>query len=264
MKKVFGLFVSLVLISLLLLAPASAKATADVYYDLGSDVKLYIIAEVCKVPNCVTAGIPTDWYNYSTTSENVDGNSGAGQTLVVRPGDKLTFLGATRVVGQALLDPIYGISFVNDSYLTIDHLFSDELDDVDGDGNVFQYADNNNIGLSDDLTGEMDAQVGAITATVNSNAPDGAVITGTFFVDSAQRAPSYKFGTQRALAGTQRGDNFVRSEVRLLVSNPAPVAASVVLPVTGADGQSKLPYLLLSISIILAFGMTYFLKRAKR
>lgn len=84
MKKRLN-FIFFILMTVLLLAvPFTANATAaDVYYDLGDGFKLYIGALVCKIADCLHTGEASDWYNYSITSENVAGDSGLGQTLVV-------------------------------------------------------------------------------------------------------------------------------------------------------------------------------------
>jgi len=97
MKKLLRSFVVVMLISLLFAIPVSTKA-ADIYYDLGSEAKLYIVAQVCKIADCITSEETTVWKDYSTTSENIIGDAGAGDTLVVAPGDVLTFRGGTRVV----------------------------------------------------------------------------------------------------------------------------------------------------------------------
>jgi len=276
MKKMLGSFVFVVLVFLLLAVPDTAKATADVYYDLGGGSKLYIVATVCKITDCINVGTTTDWKDYSTTSENITGDAGLGDTLVVAPGDVLTFLGASKVVGAgATLDPVYGIAFTNESYLTVDHAFGSIVDgidyaDVDNDDIDFSLISYDNIVLSGALveTAEPNGQYGAITATVNADVPDGTIITGTFYVVS-DGLRMVGFGPQRALAA----DDHVRSTVRLLVSNPAPApaavatstpAAAATLPATGTDSESRLPYLLLCVSIMIAIGGFYVFKRAKR
>jgi hypothetical protein len=271
MKKLSKLFVIAMSISLMFAIPATTRAADDVYYDLGGGSKLYIIAQVCKIADCITSGETTVWKDYSTTSENVLGDAGSGDTLVVAPGDVLTFRGGTRIVGVGTtLDPVYGIVFTNESYLTIDHAFGSivngvDFADVDDDDINFSLASYDNITLTSALVGAEDptGQFGAITATVNAGVPDGTVITGTFYV--FDDGPRIGFGPQRALAA----DDYVRSTVRILVSNPAPAVAATpvvtpTLPTTGTDAPSQLPYLLLCVSIIIAIGEFYVLKRAKR
>jgi hypothetical protein len=272
MKKLLKLSLIALLSSLFFAQPAVTLAADDVYYDLGGESKLYIVAMVCKIADCINVGTATDWKDYSTTSENIAGDAGAGDTLVVAPGDNLTFLGASKVVGVGTtLDPVYGILFTNESYLTIDHAFGSVINgvdyaDVDADEIDYSLVTYDNITLSSGLveTEEPNGQYGAISATVNSNTPDGTVITGTFYVvDDGLR--DIGFGPQKALAA----DEHVRSTVRILVSNPAPAVAATptattTLPTTGANSKSQLPYQLLYISIILAIGETYILKRAKR
>jgi len=167
-------------------------AADDVYYDLGDDSRLYISALVCKVANCILEGESSDWYNYSTTSENISGDGGLGQTLVVSPGDTLSFYGATGVVGGASINPIYGIEFTNSSYMTIHDLFGNVVEgvdysDIDDDGTNFEYYDINNILLSAALNDRAVAQIGAITATVDADTPDGTLITGIFYVVNPSR-----------------------------------------------------------------------------
>lgn len=180
------------------------------------------------------------------------------------PGDSLTFLGATEVTGVVDINPIFGVDFTNESYLTFDDIFTNGLDDVDNDTNSYQYHDHNDIDLSDGLDSTMEEQFGAITAMVNSDVPDGTVITGTFYVVN----PSFGIQTlmtQKAMAAAD--DLYLRSTIKMIVSDPAQVAAEspTSLPVTGADSQSKLPYSLLPIWIIITSGMTYyFLKYAKK
>jgi len=264
------------MIFFLLIIPSAANAADDVYYDLGGGSKLYIVATVCKVADCINEGEPTDWKDYSTTSENIEGDAGAGDTLIVAPGDVLTFLGASKVVGVgATLDPVYGIEFTNESYLTVDNAFGSIVNgvdyaDVDNDGTNFSLAGYDDITLTGALieTEEPNGQFGAITATVNAGAPDGTIITGTFYVvDDGMRMLG--FGPQKALAAA--GDTFLRSTVRIQVSNPAPVqaaavtpATTVTLPATGAESNSKLPYFLLCASIIVAFSEVYILKRVRQ
>lgn len=266
-KSLFSLFV--VVVSMFLILPSSARANPDVYYDLGDGSKLYIVATVCKVADCINTGAPTDWKDYSTTSENVVGDAGSAQTLVVSPGDTLYFLGATRIVGDAVLDPIYGFEFTNGSYLTVDQAFGsviDEVDysDIDNDNNSFWLASESSIDLTGGLSGAMESQIDAITARVNSNAPDGTLITGIFYVVDPDRL-WLTFGPNRAMAAD--GDTFIRSEVRMLVSNPAPAQATPVaaaLPATGGSSRSQAPYLLLLASIVLSLGIFYVMKSAKK
>lgn len=275
MKNRLGLISFVTLFTLLFAVPAATKAADDVYYDLGDGSKLYIVAEVCKITDCINTGAVSDWYDYSTTSENIEGDAGSGQTLVVKPGDTLTFVGATRVVGEDVLSTVYGIEFTNESYLTVDNAFGSTVNgidyaDVDNDDINFSLISEDNIVLSDALveTEEPNGQFGAITATVNADTPDGTVITGTFYVVN-EGLIAVGFGPQKAFAAD--GDTFIRSTVRISVSNPAPVqaaaatpAATVTLPATGAESNSQLPYLLLCTSIIIALGEVYVLKRAKK
>lgn len=285
MKKRSGLVCFLVAMSLLFVPPTTTLASDDdVYFDLSGDPlsKLYIEADVCKIDDCINVGAVSDWYNYSITSENVEGDMGAGQTLVVSPGDTLTLLGTTSVVGGATISPTYGIEFTNGSYLTVDNIFSDEFDDVDNDSINFIYLAANNIILSDDLVGDTDPQIGAITATVNSDTPDGTVITGTFYVVIPDLALTM-LAPQRALAADD--DLYLRSTIRVLVSDPAPVqtvtanptatvatttttatdnVTTATLPATGASTKSQSAYYVLLLSIVIAGGVYYFIKRAKR
>jgi hypothetical protein len=272
MKKYLGLVSFFLVFSLLIMAPTRASATAaDVYYDLGGGSKLYIGALVCKIADCINAGESTDWKDYSTTSENVAGDAGSGDTLVVAPGDVLTFLGATSIEGDAVLDPIYGIEFTNGSYLTIDNLFGDIINDVDyadvdADDNSFFLASEDDIDLTGGLDNSTAGQIGAITATVNADTPDGTLITGIFYVVDPDRA-WITLGPSKVMAAD--GDLYLRAEVRMLVSNPAPVEAvaatpTATLPATGAGAHSQLPYLLLFVSLIIAFGEFYVLKRVKK
>jgi len=157
--------------------------------------------------------------------------------------------------------------------LTIDHAFGSVVNgvdfaDVDDDDISFSLASYNNITLSSALVGEEDptGQFGAITATVNAGTPDGTVITGTFYVAGGiERLQT--LGPVRALAADD--DIYLRSTVRMQVSNPAPAVAvtptvTPTLPATGADSKSQLPYLLLFVSIIIACGEFYVLKRGKK
>lgn len=270
MKKILISLFSFAFCSLFFAVPVRSFATEDVYFDLGDGSKLYIAALVCKVPNCISEGESTDWYNYSNTSENVAGDSGQGQTLVVSPGDSLSFLGATEVQGEASITPVYGIEFTNSSYITIDNLFGNVVEgvdfaDIDNDNNVFEYYDVNNIILSSVLDDAADSQIGAITATVNSDAPDGTLITGIFYVIDSDYE-RLAFGPQKAMAA--EGDIYARSEVRMLVSDPAETPAettapATTLPATGAKSGAQTNYLYLLISAVLISGTFYFLKRVK-
>jgi hypothetical protein len=282
MKKLLGSFVIAMSIFLVFAAPTTTKAADDVYYDLGSGSKLYIVAEVCKIANCVGVGATTDWYDYSTTSENVTGDAGSGQILVVQPGDTLSFLGATRVLGEASINPIYGIEFTNETYLTFNNIFDSivegiDYSDVDDDSNAFLYSSAEDIRLSGVLDSTSTAQIGAITATVSPDAPDGTLITGIFYVINPDLRVARLWG-QRVLAAS--GDVYLRSEVQMRVSNPAPEQTATAtatateqtatptptaaLPATGADSGSQLPYLLLAASAIIGSGTVCVLKRAKR
>lgn len=270
MTKLFKLFVLMITMVTVFAIPASTRAADDVYHDLGGGAKLYIFAQVCKIADCITSDDDSVWKDYSTTSENIAGDAGSGDTLVVAPGDILTFRGGTRIVGVGTtLEPTYGISFTNESYLTIDNVFNTVVNgvdyaDVDDDDIYFSLASYDNITLSSALIGGDDplGQFGAITATVNANVPDGTVITGTFYVfDDGSRLLG--FGPQRALAA----DDYVRSTVRILVSNPAPaqtVAPTATLPATGNDTNSSLPYLFLLASVAISVGTIYTMRRAKK
>jgi len=270
MKKFLASSFFVVLVSLLVITPIKALAADDVYYDLGDDSRLYIGALVCKVANCLLEGEASDWYNYSTTSENVAGNGGLGQTLVVSPGDTLYFYGVTEVTGQASINPVYGIEFTNSSYMTIHDLFGNVVEgvdysDIDDDGTNFEYYDINNILLSAALSDAADEQIGAISATVDADTPDGTLITGIFYlVDPDQERIG--FGPQRAMAADD--DLYLRSEVRMLVSVPSETPAETVappaaLPATGAESQTKINYLFLLGSVIIIAGTGYFLKRVR-
>ena len=272
MKKwLNAIYLSLVL-SLVFIMPMPANAADDVYYDLGEGFRLYIAAEVCKVPGCITSSDDTVWKDYSTTSVNVAGDGGSGETLVVAPGDVLTFRGGTSLVGVNIsADPIYGVSFTNESYLTIDNAFGSIVDgvnyaDVDADGILFQLASYENISLSGSLVGEAEpvGQFGAITAVVKDDVPDGTVITGTFYLVDE--------GIDRLVAQqheAQAADNFLRSTVRILVSNPEETTEDVeetpALPVTGNDTDANWPYYLIALlPVALVLGAGYAAKRAQR
>ena len=270
MTKLLKLFVLMITMATVFAIPTSIMAADDVYYDIGDGSKLYITAQVCKIADCITSEDDSVWKDYSTTSENIAGDAGSGDTLVVAPGDTLTFRGGTRLIGVGTtLNPIYGISFTNESYLTIDNVFSTVVNgvdyaDVDDDDIYFSLASYDNITLSSALVGGDDplGQFGAITATVNANVPDGTVITGTFYV-SDEGIGGLVFGPQRALAA----DDYVRSTVRILVSNPAPaqtVAPATTLPTTGNDAKSPLPYLFLLASIAISASTIYIMRRAKK
>lgn len=275
MKKLLSLVCCLIMLSLFVATPMVAKATDDVYYDLGSSNKLYLHFEVCKVNDCLNVGSSSDWQNYSETSANVSGNAGEVHTIVVAPGDNISFRGYTMVLGTAVINPVYGLYFTNGSYLPLDHVFTSQLNDEDNNGNLFQYNSDNNITLSAGLTGDPSnpaIETGAITGSISSNAPDGTIITGTLYVVSPHRALAY-LGAQKVFAAGD-DDLYLRSTIRLLVSSPAPTPIAtatpiatppaVVLPKTGADSNTRLAYLLLSVSIIIAFGEVYFLKRGKK
>jgi len=273
MKKFLVSLFSIALVFSFLIIPTNSLAADDVYYDLGSSSKLYIGALVCKIANCIAVGESSDWYNYSTTSENVAGEAGSGQTLVVSPGDTLTFMGSAGVEGEAVISPLFGIEFTNGSYLSFDNVFSNVVGDVDysnvdDDENFYGYYEADGVqyvALSDDLDGLMVSQIGAITATVNSDAPDGTLITGIFYLID----PDYErigFGPKKALAA--EGDIYARSEIRMLVSDPAEtpaetVAPATTLPATGAKSGAQTNYLYLIISALLVSGTFYLLKRVK-
>jgi hypothetical protein len=274
MKKFLVSLFSTVMISLFLITPIDSLAADDVYYDLGDDSKLYIGALVCKIANCITEGESSDWYNYSTTSENVAGDAGLAQTLVVSPGNTLTFMGATGVEGVAVISPLFGIEFTNGSYLSFDNVFSNMVGDVDysnvdDDENFYGYYEAGGVqyvALSSDLDNTSESQIGAITATVDSNAPDGTLITGIFYIVDPSQEQIIGFGPQKAMAAD--GDIYARSEVRMLVSNPAETSTEVAaptatLPATGAKSQAKMHYIFLLISALLVSGTFYFFKRVK-
>lgn len=270
MKKLLGLVSFVALLVLSFASPLTANANPDVYYDLGGGSSLYIIATVCKISNCISVGSPTDWYDYSTTSENIEGDAGSGRTLVVAPGDVLTFLGATRIEGDAVLDPVYGFEFTNGAYITVDNAFGSVVNDVDyadvdNDSNSFWLTSESDIDLTGGLDNTTEGQIGAITATVHPDTPDGTLITGIFYVVDPDRQ-WIALGPQKAKAAD--GDIYLRSEVRMLVSNPAPTVAApattTVLPVTGAQPNLDLPYLLLLTSIAISFGIFHLFKSAKR
>ncbi len=238
MRKISYLWSAMLFVAAFLYLPNAAMA-ADPGYDLLSGGTLNIKAQVCKITNCLTTGAASDWMNYSTISANPASSGGDAETLTVSPGDTLTFLGATSATGENDLDPVYGISFTNGSYLGNIDAFGTGLSDVDGDGDNYIYASDTNITLQNGLTSQMITQLGAITATVNANTPDQTVITGIFYVvDPGLRLVNF-FGSKAYAAGE---DTYVMSTVRIVVDNPAVQTATStpeILPQTGAPTDNS-------------------------
>lgn len=276
-----GLCVACTLLAFVLI-PIISRAADDVYYDVAGVGHLYIKAEACKVANCIDTGTASDWYNYSTTSENIVGEGGDGKTLIVSPGDTVTLRGTTSVTGQgAVGDPIYGISFTNGTYLTIESVFEGGYEDIDGDTNDFIYASEENITLSGGLDATMNPQIGAITGKIKDNTPDGTIIEGKFFVVDpsmvGQMGMAFNFFDT---AKAQATDQYLRSTTRMQVSvpstsptpTPTPTASTTAsdttvtsseLPDTGSNSGTKLPIIPIAVAIIGLGGLLVAVKIAK-
>jgi hypothetical protein len=214
--------------------------------------KLLIGAQVCKIQNCLISGGADDWYNYSMTSSTEEGNSGQGKTLVAKPGDSLTFRGMTLLEGEdeVSLNPVYKISFTNGQYLENFDIFGTGLDDVDVDGNYFEY----NPGSGDilleqnGLSDAMETQVGSVTAKIKTDTPDQTLIEGKFYVDNPNL-----FITFNPISKAYAADEYTRSTVRILVSNPS--GNTGALPKTGAGYQDDKWDTITPVAILAALSM---------
>ncbi|MDD5693391.1 MAG: hypothetical protein PHU86_02885 [Patescibacteria group bacterium] len=216
---------------------SAAPMPGTAVYDLSESGDALIFgAFVCKLDSCDPEN-QSDWFNYSATGTGVSGDNGQGAVVVVAPGDTVTFLGMTSLVTSDLtLNPRYDVSFTGGEYLDGLDFFSNGTDDIDNDGIGYTYDGDSQISLSQSLGTGDGVQVGSITAKINENAPDGAVIVGKLALDDSQFAPVQNPFVNQAYAA-----EVAQSSVRLLVRNAqTTTAVAQTLPKTGVQGANML------------------------
>ena len=241
MKRFFAKFSSVIGVMALAFYPIAVNATipgdtSSIYYAGGDPAhNIYTInGQVCKIVNCLTVGTSSDWYNYTSTSATQVGDTGAAQTLVVSPGDTLTFKGTVSFYDEEIYqrNPIFKVAGTNMGYMENFDYFGTGKEDVDGDGKDYVYnpADQSFI-LAGGLDGNDPAQVGAVTAKVKPDAPAGSVVTVSFFLDDPDEEliGFNPFGTARA------ADDYLRSGIRIQVASPG-----TTLPRTGGTPKINL------------------------
>lgn len=244
----------------LFLMPTTGMAASEKGYavvTLPGEEELLFGAYVCKLDSCDPDN-PTDWFNYGATFDGGD-NSG-GQELIVKPGDTITFLGATRYNGVSeSFTPELTIGFVGMEYLEDMEIFNGSNDNLDGDEIGYTWYDDT-ISFDDPLNNNT--QTGYITAKIAAGTPNGAVIEGILAFDDTQIGPQGAF--ERILGEKAEAEVVAGTVARVVVNNQAVAEAPAeTLPDTGADNHrsNAWPY----ASVIGAFVlMGVWLERRKK
>ena len=192
-------------------------------------------AFVCKLQSCDYQN-EADWYNFNSFPVIEGQSEGDGKTLLVKPGDTLTFLGEVSTNSVEGINPQFKAEFVGAEYLDTISFFETGQDDLDGDGILYQ-GDTDNMHFSESITNK-ETQYGSITAKVKDNVPDNTVITANFIYDDSRF-------TKNPFINYAFAEDQDRSGVKIIVSNPPVQTAQTtqVLPKTGGT-KTKMDYII--------------------
>jgi len=252
-KTIFSIISIFVLFSFV--AVFSAKAV----YDNGEGIVIGVRVDVSKDG--------TNFYNYYS------GEDPGLQTLIVKPGDTLTFRGTVWNAGEFDISPVLAGEITNAQYFESIYAFQEGDEDIDGSGGVYVLnsaislvdgAAIFDIGIEPDLKtakNEDDPEIGQIRAVLKNDIPDQTIIEGTFLlmdVEPPAIGLPFKFFS---VAHAQEALEY--SYVRILVDNPSVQAAdqtspttspkSADLPETGPDFTHFKNFALVGIIFISAF-----------
>ncbi len=251
MKKIFCI------LSLLIITLVPSFSFAETIFDSNMATistvtdQIYFKAFVCKLEICDYKN-EADWQNFTSSPVSEGETEGDGSTLVVKPGDTLTFLGEVRTNSGDGISPQFHVEFTGSEYMDLISYFETGQDDLDEDG-IAYHGDSDNIHFSDPITAYVPdtedpaVQYGSITAKVKDSAPDNTVITAKFILDQMQ--PSF---TANPFVKVALADDIARSGVRILVSNPTAQTAQQVLPKTGVNTYAN--NYLFPIAILMVFA----------
>lgn len=176
---------------------------------------------VCKAQPC-DVNNETDWYNYSSEGLLWDSQeTGEGVTLIASPGDTLSFLTEHQYTSDYDLyraRVTFNINFTNDDYLENISYFSGVNSNLDGDLISYAQQEDGSIKLDADLHRYEPVQLGAITATIKSDTPDGTIIEAILSADGDQ------FLSKKPLINTAYAASAAESIVKVLVRNIQPTS----------------------------------------
>lgn len=225
------------------------------YAPTGSDTLLFG-SFVCKLSTCFPPPSLDDWFNYSATGVGIPFDVGKGQTLVVAPGNNLSFVGMVVYEtdsGEGSLNPVLDLELTNGQYLENINYFAGSNADADGDGNSFVYDENlGSFNFTNSLAND-DGEVGFVTAKIKEGTPDGTIITGKLSLDDGQFGPII---LDRAFASSAYAEEVAQSTFRVLVRNTETSANTETvqtLPKTGENinwYDKMLPYGVVAVFIL--------------
>ena len=200
-------------------------------------------AFACKTQTC-NVNNPADWFNFSSTSGN--DSTGEGSTLIVSPGDTITFLVETTFTheseGDAEFTPSLTLDFINGAALEDFATFSDEKADLDKDGKNYTII-GNTISFDTHLDSDGVTQLGTITAKIKTGTPDGTNLGLKLTFDDEQTIQEQ---VMNPFINRAHADEVAQSDVRIIVNNPA-VQSAQVLPKTGHPSSTSSNFIAIAI-----------------
>lgn len=241
MKKILQYFIILLFSYFLLSQQVFAVDTTVVKIDNTAEIhELSSVIDfgtfVCKGSSC-NVNNASDWHNYSSTSNYVAGDRGEGITLTANPGDAITFLCEVKYVppdDRYNIHPVFNINFTNGNYLESINYFTNENADLDNDSIDYVYQENNVV-FSTLLHWSDPVQLGAITAKIKSDTPDGTIIEEQLSTDGDQ------FLAKNPFIDVAHAASVAQSSVRILVSTQATVQNTTENTIATTSSASETP-----------------------